>query len=70
MQEAVENRRWHLVDLTQHPHMVGNLPVGIQQDADGQLVPAGFEQHRDSEKDKGQTYSRCHDLDMFLVRIL
>ena len=49
----MENRRWHLIDLAQHPNMVCNLSVGIQQHPDGQLVPGGFEDRHDRE-DRGQ----------------
>lgn len=40
MQEAVEDRWGHLVDLAQHTHVVRHLPVRVQQNADGELVPA------------------------------
>lgn len=53
VQEAVENCRRHLVDLTHHAHMVGNLSVCIQQDADGQLVPDRFEGNRARREGQG-----------------
>lgn len=39
VQQAVEDRGWHLVDLAHDAHVVCDLPVRIQQHADGQLVP-------------------------------
>lgn len=41
VQQAVEDRGWHLVDLAHDAHVVRDLPVRIKQHADGQLVPGG-----------------------------